>query len=85
MTVHGKKKTKRHYITYACLIYFPPSLRTLFSVFIQASPWSAIVKYTNPEKSQEDLNWALDFVLWGGVYVAMNHLGVEEVKGHSIQ
>lgn len=56
-----------------------------YSVLIKASPWSAIVKYTNPDKSQEDLICALDFVLWGGVYVAMNHLGAEEVKGHPIQ
>lgn len=61
----------------------PPSLRTIFSVLVLTSPSSTFVKYTNPDESREDVSCALDFVLQGGVDVAMAHSG-KEGKGHPI-
>lgn len=52
-----------------------PSLRTIFYVLVQPILLSTFVKYTNTDKSRGDLSCALDFVLQGGVDVAMAHTG----------
>lgn len=55
-----------------------PSLRTILSLLVQASPWSTLVKYTHPDKREKfvAVHWTLCFQ--GGVDVATAHSG----KGH---
>lgn len=52
-----------------------PTLRTIFSVLVQASPWSTFVKYTYPDKSWEVRSCALDFVLSGRCWCCNGPLG----------
>lgn len=69
-------RKQRHIISHMHVSFIiPPSLRTIFSVLVQASPWSTFVKYTHPDKSWEDSSWTLDFVLSGRCWCCNGPLG----------